>query len=101
MEWSRIKTIMLIILVVTNVSLLGFLVQRELQAQNAQQEPKSGRSHRQPEETPGASLGRLRLGKGLGRFKTVQSTFPSLLLNLCKGSEKKYSTDFVEGKEIL
>ena len=40
MEWSRIKTIILIILVVTNVSLLGFLVQRELQAQNAQQEAR-------------------------------------------------------------
>ena len=40
MEWSRIKTIILIILAVTNVSLLGFLVQRELQVQNARQEAR-------------------------------------------------------------
>ena len=40
MEWSRIKTIILMILVVTNVSLLGFLVQRELQIQNARQEAR-------------------------------------------------------------
>ena len=73
----------------------------EIQPQNTQQEPESGQPRRQPEETPGASLGRLCLGQGLGRFKTVQSTFPSLLLNLCKSSGKKYSTDFVEGKEIL
>lgn len=40
MEWSRIKTIILIILAVTNVSLLGFLVQREFQVQNARQEAR-------------------------------------------------------------
>ena len=40
MEWSRIKTIILIILAVTNVSLLGFLVQRELQVQTARQEAR-------------------------------------------------------------
>ena len=40
MEWSRIKTIILIILAVTNVSLLGFLLQREFQVQNARQEAR-------------------------------------------------------------
>lgn len=40
MEWSRIKTIILIILAVTNISLLGFLVQRELQFQSAQREAR-------------------------------------------------------------
>ena len=40
MEWSRIKTIVLIILAVTNICLLGFLLQRELQKQSAQQEAR-------------------------------------------------------------
>ena len=40
MEWSRIKTIILIILAVTNLSLLAFLFQRELQSQSAQREAR-------------------------------------------------------------
>lgn len=40
MEWSRIKSIILIILAVTNLSLLIFLVQRELQDQSAQREAR-------------------------------------------------------------
>ena len=40
MEWSRIKTIVLLILAITNVGLLGFLVQRELQDQRAQREAR-------------------------------------------------------------
>ena len=38
MEWSRIKTIVLIILAITNISLLGFLLQREMRLQSAQDE---------------------------------------------------------------
>ena len=38
MEWSRIKTIVLIILAITNISLLGFLLQREVRLQSAQDE---------------------------------------------------------------
>ena len=40
MEWSRIKTIILIILAVTNIGLLVFLAQRELLDQGAQQEAR-------------------------------------------------------------
>ena len=40
MEWSRIKTIVLIILAVTNIGLLGMLVQRDLQEQSAQREAR-------------------------------------------------------------
>ena len=40
MEWSRIKTIILIILAITNVSLLAFLARREFQAQSAQYEAR-------------------------------------------------------------
>ena len=40
MEWSRIKTIVLIILAVANVGLLGMLVQRDLQEQSAQREAR-------------------------------------------------------------
>ena len=40
MEWSRIKTIILIILAILNGSLLFFLMQRELQNQSAQREAR-------------------------------------------------------------
>ena len=40
MEWSRIKTIVLIILAITNISLLGFLLQREMRLQSAQDEAR-------------------------------------------------------------
>ena len=40
MEWSRMKTIILLILAVANISLLAFLVQREFQNQGAQREAR-------------------------------------------------------------
>ena len=40
MEWSRIKTIVLMILVITNVSLLAFLARQELQGQQAETEAR-------------------------------------------------------------
>lgn len=40
MEWPRIKTIVLAILLITNIGLLSFVVQREYQGRQMQQEAR-------------------------------------------------------------
>ena len=40
MEWPRIKTIILTILLVTNIGLLSFVLQREYQGRQMQQEAR-------------------------------------------------------------